>query len=165
MELPKRKSIRLKEYDYSSNGAYFVTICTHQKQCILWGDVGNGLDHSANLPLTPIGEIAQKDMEDISKHFPYVQVEKYVIMPNHIHAIIMINKNEDMAEWSRPFPTLSAIIGLYKSGVSRKVGSSIWQKSFHEHIIRNQTSYDEIWQYIDTNPMKWELDQYYKAAL
>ncbi len=80
-------------------------------------------------------------------------------MPNHIHAIISINKCDDK-ERSRPFPTLSTVIGLYKSGVSRKIGFPIWQKSFHDHIIRDEKEYQEIWQYIDTNPQKWEEDCY-----
>ncbi len=82
-------------------------------------------------------------------------------MPNHIHAIILIDKSIKVAERSSPFPTLSTVIGLYKSGISRKSGVSLWQKSFYEHIIRNQKAYDEIWQYIDTNPLKWELDCYF----
>ena len=91
-------------------------------------------------------------------------MDKYVIMPNHIHMIVVIGC--DGAERSRPFPTLSTVIGQYKSGVSRNIHSicpdfKIWQKSFHDHIIRNENDYQMIWQYIDTNPATWENDCFY----
>ena len=166
MELPKRKSIRLKDYDYSQDGAYFITICTHNKECILGEIVGNGLDHSENvnpicsMKLNCYGEIVENELKNISEHFSYITIDKYVIMPNHIHAIILID-NDYKTERSRPFPTLSTVIGLYKSGVSRKSETQIWQKSFHDHIIRNEKEYLEIWEYIDINPLKWADDCYH----
>ncbi len=154
MELPKRKQNRLKGYDYSSNAAYFVTICTDNQKCLFGKIVGNGLD------LSDYGNIAENDLKNLPRHFPHIILDKYIIMPNHIHAIIIINK-ADGIELSRPLPPLSTVIGLYKSGVSRKIGLPIWQKSFHDHIIRNEKVYQEIWEYIDTNPLKWELDYYH----
>lgn len=166
MELPKRKSIRLKNYNYSSNGVYFITICTHNRKCLFGEIVGNGLDRSSDVDvngmirLSQCGEIVKKDLENLSQHFSHITVDKYVIMPNHIHVILLFESSNKM-ERSRPFPTISTVIGLYKSGVSRKIGHSIWQKSFYDHIIRNDKSYYEIWNYIDTNPLKWELDCYH----
>ena len=154
MKLPKRKNIRLKNYVYSQNGAYFVMICTHNNECIFGKIVGNGLDRSE------YGEIAENDLLNMQQHFPNIKIDKYVIMPNHIHAIILID-NDYKTERSRPFPTLSTVIGLYKSGVSRKIGFGIWQKSYHDHIIRNKNEYIKIWNYIDINPLKWELDCYH----
>ena len=89
-----------------------------------------------------------------------VRISKYVIMPNHIHAIIVIEACS--AERSKPFPTLSTIVGLYKSGVARHIHKNepnikVWQKSFYDHGIRNQQDYDEIWQYIENNPLKYAL--------
>lgn len=154
MELPIRKPIRLKEYDYSQNGMYFVTICTHNRECLFGKIVGNGLDRSE------YGLTAGNDLMNLSQHFPHITIDKYIVMPNHIHAIIFID-NDYKTERSRPFPTLSTVIGLYKSGVSRKIGFGVWQKSFHDHIIRNENEYLKICEYIDTNPLKWELDCYH----
>ncbi len=159
MELAKRKNIRLSNYDYSQNGAYFVTICTYNRECLLGEIVGNGLDRSVLKP-TDLAIVAERELKNVPQHFDGVLIDKYVIMPNHIHLILFINR-EIQAERSRPFPTLSTIIGLFKSGVSRKIGFSIWQKSFHDHIIRNEQKYQKIWNYIDTNPQKWEEDILY----
>ena len=157
MELPVRKLPRLRGYDYSSENYYFITICTHQKKCLF----ANGKQ------LTALGRIAQEDLLEIPLHFEGVKLDKHVVMPNHIHAIIAIGC-DNQAERSRPFPTLSTIVGLYKSGVSRKIremrpGVVVWQKSFHDIIIRNTAAYEEIWNYIDENPLKWELDEFYTA--
>ena len=154
MELPKRKPIRLKNYDYSQNGMYFVMICTYNRECIFGKIVGNGLDRSE------YGEIAENDLLNMQQHFPNIKIDKYVIIPNHIHAIILID-NDYKTERSRPFPTLSTVIELYKSGVSRKIGFGICQKSFHDHIIRNEKEYLEIREYIDINPLKWADDCYH----
>lgn len=153
MELPKRKLTRLNGYDYSLPNYYFVTICTKDKRCI-FGDAQK---------LNVYGKIVKDEIMNISKHFDNVEVDKYVVMPNHIHAILIFNN----AERSRPFPTLSTVIGLYKSGVSKeihKIDSSldVWQKSFYDKIIRNEKAYQAVCQYIDENPLKWKLDKYYK---
>lgn len=154
MEYPNRKLPRLKGYDYSSPRYYFATICTHEKRHI-FGKC-NKLNH--------FGNIAKTQMEAIAGHYEHVFVDKYVIMPNHIHAIIVIEAYS--AERSRPFPTLSTIIGQYKSGVARTIHATapdmiVWQKSFHDHVIRNEHDYLNIWQYIDTNPLTWETDCFY----
>ena len=154
MELPNRKSPRLSGFDYATHACYFITICTHKKQNLF----GNPYD------LNAFGKIAEHDLLQISMHFPGVAIEKYVIMPNHIHALISLGLSE--TERSRPFPTLSAIVGLYKSGVSKSIHRfspdlAIWQKSFYDHIIRGKKDYDEIWTYIDNNPKQWELDEFY----
>ncbi len=157
MELPERKRQRLKGFDYSSENYYFVTICTHNKMCI-FGEPDS---------LNEFGKIAENDLLDITSHFDGVAVDKYVIMPNHIHAMLSIGC--DGSERSRPFPTLSTVIGQYKSGVARKIHQlipdiEVWQKSFYDSIIRNDAAYREIWQYIDENPAKWQTDELYIAA-
>lgn len=153
MEKPERKRLRLPDYDYSANGYYYVTICTRNKEKLFWKRVGNGLDRSS------AGMIAEEHLLMISSHFPEVRIDKYVIMPNHIHAIFVIEGANTGR--SRPSPTLSAVIGLYKSGVSRAVGCPVWQKSFYDRVIRNVTDYQRIWQYIENNPLQWELDELY----
>ncbi len=151
MELPNRKSTRLKGYDYSNPNYYYITICTHNKQHI-FGEADC---------LNDYGKIAQDCLFDISTHYKNVGVDKFVVMPNHIHAIIVIN--DSLTERSRPFPTLSSIVGLYKSGVTKRIREmdpkiTVWQKSFYDNIIRNEKSYEEIWYYIDLNPVNWETD-------
>ena len=158
MEWPNRKLPRLPKYDYADNGCFFVTICKHNKNH-LFGGVND---------LNGIGEIAKTDLEDISTHFEHVRIDKYVIMPNHIHCIVVIER-DDKAERSRPFPTLSAVIGLYKSGVSRRIHElypdiAVWQSSFHDHIIRDQGDYLRVWAYIDENPQSWTDDEYFGGA-
>ena len=155
MNLPNRKLPRLTRYNYADYGYYFVTICTHNKNS-LFGDINN---------LNEIGNIAKAKLEIIPLHFENVKIDKYVIMPNHIHCIVVIARDAK-AERSRPFPTLSTIIGLYKSGVSKRIhmfrpNITIWQRSFYDHIIRSENDYLQIWQYIDENPAKWTEDKYY----
>lgn len=153
MELPKRKRTRLSGYDYSSQNYYFVTICVDNKKPLFGNKEG----------LNKLGEIAEKLLLDIPRHFEGVGIDKFVIMPDHIHAIIVIGCDYSDAERSRPFPTLSTIVGLYKSGVSKQIlevipNEKIWQKSFNDRIIRNEEAYKEIWQYIDDNLLKINLD-------
>ena len=152
-----RKKLRLGEWDYSNSGYYFITICTKDKHNLFWAHVGNGHARSA------AGTIAEENLLAIPFHYPHVKIDKYVIMPNHIHAILVI----DSANMERacPFPTLSTIIGSYKSSVSRAIGYPIWQKSFYDHIIRGEQDYREIWQYIENNPIKWEQDRFFTTDL
>lgn len=154
MTLPKRKLPRLSGFDYSAENYYFVTICTKDKKCI-FGEPNE---------LNEIGKLAENELKSISKHYDGVKVEKYVVMPNHIHAVVVIGC--DGAERSRPFPTLSTVVGLYKSGAARKIHEKcpkleVWQKSFYDTVIRNDKVYSEIWEYIDENPLKWQLDENY----
>ncbi len=154
MNFPQRKRTRLEGYDYSSPRYYFVTICSFEKKHV-FGPCGNASKY---------GEIAARHISNISSHFEGVRVDKYVVMPNHIHMIVVIGCDD--TERSRPFPTLSTIVGQYKSGVSREVHTiaprlKVWQKSFHDHVIRNHNDYMMIWQYIDTNPATWEKDCFY----
>ncbi|MBR5491265.1 MAG: transposase [Oscillospiraceae bacterium] len=151
MEFPQRKRQRLRDFDYSSQHYYFVTICC------------SGMRHlfANGLQLNKRGMVAQRHIEALPSRHEGIYIDKYVVMPNHIHMIVAIGC--DGAERSRPFPTLSTIIGQYKSGVSRELHGEepnlkIWQKSFNDHIIRNKNDYEMIWQYIDTNPAEWELD-------
>lgn len=158
MNLPRRKSQRLKSFDYATEKYYFVTICTKDKQN-LFCNIKN-INDILKMEYSYIGEITLIHLRNIEKHFEGVKIDKYVIMPNHIHIIVVIGCN-GTSERSRPFTTLSTVIGLFKSGVSREVGYKIWQKSFHDHIIRNKNDYLKIWEYIDNNPLKWDFDCYH----
>lgn len=160
-EYVTRKQIRLKEYDYSQNGAYFITICVKDKKCLLGKIVGGGvLDAPQNI-LTKYGEIADKHINRMDNFYEILSVDKYVIMPNHIHMIIMI-KGDGMS--GTPSPTnshLSRFVGTLKRFCNREYGENIWQRSFYDHIIRGKEDYEKIWEYIDTNTFKWEEDSLY----
>ena len=99
----------------------------------------------------------------ISSHYPAVSVDHYVIMPNHIHLLLQIHSDESGR--AMPAPTISVVVQQLKGVVTKQIGHSIWQKLFHDHVIRNETDYLKIWQYIDTNPSKWEEDCFYQASL
>ena len=136
-----RKNNRLEFYDYSQNGAYFVTICAKDK-----------LNH--------LGLIVKIGIEKIPLYYQNITVDKYVIMPNHVHLIIRIDNN-DINGRPMTAPTLSQIVNQFKGYCSKQIGHPVWQKSFHDHIIRNQADYNRIWEYVDTNAIKWESDCYY----
>ena len=143
---PVRRNPRLKGFDYSSPNWYFVTICTWEKQCLF----------GSPKQLSPLGEIARQCLNEIGMHFPCVTVEKSVIMPNHVHAIISLTEGVN----------LSAVVGLFKSAVTKQVheirpGEKVWQTSFHDHIIRSRTDFERIWLYIDNNPGRWMDDCFY----
>ncbi len=162
MILPKRKSIRLSGYDYSNWGYYFITICTHKRRCILSNIVGQGLA-PAVIELTEYGEIAKSQLLDLEKRYPHIVIDKYVIMPNHIHAIIKIN---DLSAGASPRPTLSDVVCSYKSLTTllckkEKYIEKVFQNSFYDHIIRGEKDYLEIWEYIDNNPYNWKKDELY----
>ena len=144
---PVRKHPRLKNYNYTTANYYFVTLCTHNKDC-LFGEPS---------ALSQMGQIAQMLLLEIPTHFPGTVVDKCVVMPNHIHGIIVLPGGT--AE-------LSVIIGQYKAAVTKSVrrfypNICLWQRSFHDHIIRNQGDYERIWTYIEGNPSKWAEDCFY----
>ena len=154
-ELPKRKQIRIEPYDYSAPGAYFITVCTANREKIFWNRVGSDIIRPQNVSLSAVGKIAAQAIRQIPTHYENVSVDKYCIMPDHIHLILRIESNVGGRMISAP--TVSTVVGSMKRWVSRQVGRPIWQKSFYEHGIRNQQDYDEIWEYIENNPLKYAL--------
>lgn len=146
-ERPQRKGLRLKNYDYSSNGAYFVTICTDGKEKNLCRLLPPETDGAAPRQiLSPIG----KAVEEMIGRIP--GIDKYVIMPNHIHMIIMSD--------GAGLP-LSRKIRFFKSNLTRKLGHPIWQREYYDHVIRDEYDYRVKWKYIDDNPARWTDDDYY----
>ena len=159
MELSERKPNRLCEYDYSQNGAYFVTICTQDRKKILSSIVGDGF----SVP-KPCGIIAEEFIRQIHVKYPSVAVDNYVIMPDHIHLLLRFDWNLGT---ENPSPTLGNVIGWFKYQVTKQVdsqiylnGAKLFQRSYYDHVIRNQQDYDEIWQYIENNPRKWFLQKH-----
>lgn len=152
-ELPKRKHIRIEDYDYSTPGAYFITICTANREKIFWNVVGADIIRPQNLQLSTAGKIVEQGILQTAQHYKNVVVDKYCIMPDHVHLILHMESDIDGRMVSAP--TVSTVIGSMKRWVSRQVGRPIWQKSFYDHAIRNQQDYNEIWQYIENNPLKY----------
>ena len=145
---------RLSEWDYSSPGMYFVTFCTYEKKRIL------GSVRSETMHLSKYGMACKKViLENASSSHGYT-IEKYVIMPNHIHLLIQLSPTKDAS--------LGNIIGYLKSAMTKSCHSlgfkgSIWQISFHDHIVRNPQDLERIYEYITNNPKKWELDCMYTS--
>ena len=164
MELPKRKQIRLPNYDYSASGAYFVTICTANRRCIL-SDIRRGDPCGRpDLNLTEYGEIVTSCLKRATELYG-TQITPYVVMPNHIHFICAIERERATA---RVAPTLGRIIGAIKSlsaNHCRIAGleGPLWQRGYYEHIIRNEDDYLDICQYIEGNPARWIEDRYFHA--
>ena len=151
MQLPQRKPMRIPQFDYASQHAYFITICTKNRQQTL-----ARIEAFGTYRLSSLGVCAEKNLKMIPHHFPEVQVEKFVVMPNHVHMMLTLGCNGVQIEH-----TLPAVIQAYKASVSRWAGFSVWQRSFYDHVVRNEADYQMIWQYIENNPLKWELDRFY----
>ena len=147
-----RKPNRLNGYDYSSQGAYFITICTLDRKCILSRIVGGDALIAPQTNLTYCGEIVRKYIESMPG------IDKYVIMPNHIHLLIAI---DGPMKASAPTISVPNLIRSFKVLVSKEIGQSIWQRSYHDHIIRDEEDYLNHLRYIEDNPAKWSEDKYY----
>ena len=196
---PARRSIRLQTYDYADEGAYFVTLCTAHREC-LFGEVVNGEMH-----LSDVGKIVLEEWTQTAIIRPNVELDAFVIMPNHVHGIIVITKrrgdpvgrpdhitqsghisanetgrgtasplqktplNNQIGIPSRPKGppkgSLGAIIGQFKSSVSRRlkdapdIPSPLWQRNYYEHVIRDEKDLNRIRAYIENNPQMWETDE------
>jgi REP element-mobilizing transposase RayT len=166
-----RRSIRLKGFDYASAGAYFVTIVTHQRDT-LFGEIING-----EMQLNNFGHIADECWRAIPDHFPNVELGAYVVMPNHVHGVIVINDGPATnsspvvgARHASPLrprgvqpKSIGAIVGSFKSAVTRRIGreynsTGVWQRNYYEHVIRNEQEWDRIHRYIESNPSQWDED-------
>ncbi|MBR2278023.1 MAG: transposase [Eubacterium sp.] len=166
MEKKNRKLPRLQNYNYSSNGKYFVTICTKDMKCVLSSIVGSGDPDAPQVLLTDYGIVVEKNITTMNTIYNDILIEKYTIMPNHLHMMISI-ETADLSGASRsPLPTnskLSRHIGTLKRFCNQQIGANIWQTGFHDHIIRNEEDYLHHLQYIEENPRKWLIgkDEYY----
>lgn len=162
-----RRSIRLKGYDYSQPGAYFVTICTHQRICNL-GKIVDG-----KMVVNQSGSIVQTVWDELPKHYLHVELDEFCIMPNHVHCIIVLvdgNGGRGRSETS-PYHRLKRhglpeIVRALKSFSSRRInelkgtqGTPFWQRNYYERIIRTQRHLNSVRKYIRDNPLKWERDR------
>ncbi len=182
-EIHKRKSIRLKDYDYSKEGMYFITICTYNKEG-LFGKIIDG-----KMILNNVGEIVKRELLKTNEIRKNVKINNWVIMPNHIHFLIEILggfpsgkplqnnslKNVGVLPLANPEKnqnklkanTIGSIVNQIKSKVTKEVRKeteiySVWQRNYYENIIKNEEIYIKVSEYIENNPLKWEEDKYFK---
>ena len=148
MNYHKRR--RLLGYDYATNGAYFITFCTFEKMNRFW--TKDSFSPDEPIELSDYGNVMMSAIQQIPLHYPGVSVDNYVIMPNHVHLIIVLNDSN---------VSISNIIRKLKSYVTKTIGTPVFQHSFHDRIIRNADEYEKIWNYIEDNPRKWNEDEYY----
>jgi len=164
--LHNRRSIRLRHFDYASPGSYFVTICAQCRKPS-FGEIVGG-----EMRLNDLGRIVDQVWNELPQHFPSVRLDSFVVMPNHMHCIIILTDTEQRARLNHA-PTdgqktrshaLGHIVNSLKSFSTRKInvlrrtpGMMVWQRNFHEHIIRNQIEMERIRRYIHENPMRWEM--------
>ncbi|WP_199711418.1 transposase [Prosthecochloris sp. ZM_2] len=167
--LPKRKSIRLNSYDYAQNGLYYLTICTHNKQC-LFGKISDGSVH-----LNSYGEIVEHEWLRTAGIRKNMTPLDYVVMPNHFHGIIAIDHEQALStkQIDRQHPatmekrSLSSFVAGFKSSVTAKIKQrnghdiTVWQRNYYEHVIRDEKELQILREYISLNPLKWELDTLY----
>ncbi len=168
-DIHHRQSIRLPGYDYGQEGAYFVTMCVHNREC-LFGEIADG-----EIRLNEYGKIAEYTLNDLVNHIGGIELDEYVVMPNHIHGIIVIG----VGAGSEPAPTLTAtkrhalpeIVRQFKTFSARRInakrstpGVPAWQRNYYEHVIRDDDDLNRIREYIINNPMNWDTDKNNPAA-
>lgn len=153
----RKNSLRLAGYDYSQSGMYFVTVLSYQR-LQLFGHIKN-----SEMTLSKLGNIIVSCWQQIPKHFQSVELDAFVMMPNHIHGIIVLQDDSEKV-------TLGHVMNTFKGAVTRQARKSnldidlehpVWHRNFHDHIIRNEADLNRIRQYVQTNPARWEADTFY----
>jgi len=152
----KRKIIRLQKYDYSQPGYYFVTICVQDRICC-FGEIIKG-----EMVKNNFGNIVEQQWLWLKENFPYVDLDEFIVMPNHFHGILIIKPKRNGLD--RSLLPLFNLIGAFKTTSSKLIHQTgltdfSWQKSFYDHVIRQDESLDKIREYIRNNPKQWELDE------
>jgi len=179
-----RRSIRLPGFDYSQGGAYFVTICSYNREC-LFGEIVDG-----EMRLNETGEMVASCWEELPNHFPGLTTETFIVMPNHVHCVVMFENDPPDVGATHASPSghvrpgvgathaspswengpkkrsLGAVIGSFKAAATRHInknsqtpGLPVWQRNYHEHVVRDEEELAIILEYIENNPLKWELDE------
>jgi len=172
-EIHRRRSIRMKDYDYSQAGAYFVTICTWNKKCI-FGEVEN-----AEIRMNECGQVVRNEWLHTENIRSNVELDAFIVMPNHVHGIlIIVDDGRGVLQYastkkhgfSSPSQTLGSIIRGLKSSVTKIInqirnshGVPVWQRNYYEHVVRNEPELNKIREYIINNPLNWKTDENYRA--
>ncbi|MDR0883437.1 MAG: hypothetical protein LBN05_02370 [Oscillospiraceae bacterium] len=157
-----RKPNRLQGYDYARNGAYFVTICAKDRVELFGRIVGGDVHIAPKTELSDIGKIINTIIDNLSNHRHDICVDKYIIMPNHLHLIVIIDKRGDVD--IAPYG-VSDFVRTLKIMTTKQIGFSPWQRSFHDHIIRNEEEFFRIANYIVNNPAHWQNDCFYEDTV
>jgi putative transposase len=165
-----RRSIRLDHYDYSKNGAYFITVCTFQREH-LFGEVADGI-----MRLNEAGQIVEDEWCQTARVRPYITLDAFVVMPNHFHGLFVIEERAEqrsapteLAAFQKVLPqSVPSIVLQLKGAITKRVnalrnlpGTPVWQRNYHEHIVRGLEDLDRLRRYIEGNPGKWSEDRYY----
>lgn len=178
MDGHRRRSIRLPGYDYSQEGGYFVTLCASGRACLFGGII------AGEMQLNTIGQMAEKEWKRLERRFPHIELDEFVVMPNHVHGIIFImgrgaadTGSDDSSAILRRAPTreqfghpvegsIPTIIRSYKAAVAYRYnringcsGNPVWQRNYYEHVLRNERDLDAVRRYIRNNPLQWHLDR------
>ena len=161
MEMPQRKPNRIEGYDYSQNGAYFVTVCTQDRKKILSKiSVGTPVPGCPQIPQVELlrhGEIADKIVRQLNDFYDHISVDKYTVMPDHIHLLITIRGGHPGTGVPTRTSEIARFVGTFKRFCNKEYGENIWQSRYYDHVIRNQQDYNEVWEYIENNPTKWAI--------
>jgi REP element-mobilizing transposase RayT len=151
---PRRKRLRLPAYDYTGAGPYFVTVCTHRRECIFGTVVDYEMRPSA------FGEIVAANWRELPSYYPGTQLDAFVVMPNHFHGILLLNQD---GESNHRLPALMRAFKAFSTRAVNErrghVGAALWQRGYYEHIIRNEASLERIRRYVVSNPAQWDLDE------
>ena len=160
MELSKRKRNRIPRYDYSIPGEYFVTICTANRRKMFRNVVGASIARPNCEYLNNAGRIVERLIKESPERYPAVRIDNYAVMPNHVHMLMRISCDEN----GRPMvaPTISTVVQQFKGRAAKLIDSGLWQKSFYDHVVRDDADYKKIWEYIESNPSKWLEDELYE---
>jgi REP element-mobilizing transposase RayT len=188
-ELPVRKQIRLEDFCYSNTGVYFITICVEGRHEMLGEVVGDGVldvpptqgvldvppfpKEAPYVRLSEYGRIADKYIAIVGSHYANIVIKKYVVMPNHLHILLRVhlaNNKEDLrpineAAWtrSRANDTIPAFVSTLKRYIHKECGFKLFQRAYHDYVVRNKSVYRRICEYIAKNPEEWQKDCYYAA--
>jgi len=159
-ELSTRKSVRLKGFDYSSSGYYFITICVKDRREALGIVVLNAPLHVPYVQLSECGIFVESQIQKINQIYPCVHIDNHIVMPNHVHMLAAV-ENGKHGSASPTKAMIPQVVQSLKSMTTKKFGNNIWQRSYHDHIIRNVADFQRTWEYIDNNPSRWNEDVFY----
>ena len=161
-DIHHRHSIRLRGYDYSQAGAYFITICTHERQPLF------GVVQEGNMVLNEFGQLVAKTWAGLANQYDWISLGEFVVMPNHFHGLLLIEAPAGLSKTEFPRKPLGRLLGAFKMITAKQVnlmrglaGVPLWQRNYFEHIVRDEAAYLKIVEYIRTNPKKWSEDRYH----
>ncbi len=168
MDSSKRKRMRLEGFDYNQNGAYFLTLCSKDRKAMFSSIVGRGILDAPVTKLTSLGKCVENSIDYINQHSDNLKIDHYVVMPNHVHLLVSVQRLESDAAGmygvSNRHPAEAVIpklISSLKRYTNRACGIELWQSGYYDHIIRDERDYRVRWEYIYSNPARWAEDEYY----